>query len=147
MNISDQAIQNLKIGNITPDAVYIGFTKIFPTTHTLIARCTNYTMAPAQVFINDEHAVTIDLGTKIEKTLQVQPGDKVTFRLTSREADLTVASNNSKNPDTYPYWSPADIQWFKDTNPIYGSSYVAYSFYMPESDAEVYVRYGTGVIT
>ena len=116
-------------------------------TFTLLARCTNYTMNPTQIFINDEHAVTIALGGSIEESLQVPAGAKVTFRLTSREADLTVASNNTNDPTKYPYWTPTSIKWFKDTNEIYGSSYVAYSFYMPESDAEIYVRYGTGVIT
>ena len=118
-----------------------------PSTFALLARCTNYTMAPTQIYINDTLATTLALGSNISETIQVKPGDKVTFRLTSREADLTVASNNTNDSTKYPYWTPTSIKWFKDTNEIYGSSYVAYSFYMPESDAEVYVRYGTGVIT
>lgn len=115
-----------------------------PKEYQLSARSYNNTYNQTRVFVNDIEVLAIPLGEKGAANTTVLSGDKVTIRLTDRGSNpLTDANSNDSN--IYPYWSPSNLNWFQDTNTIY-DGYLAYSFYMPRSDVDMYLQYSDRIM-
>lgn len=140
----DGEARKIKKIYIGVDSVAQLFYESAPEAYQLTARSWNGTMGSTKVFINDVETLSIPLSTSSSQagvTTTVMAGDKVTVRLTAKGSN-PLTETNSNNSTTLPYWSPDTLEWFQDTNAIY-DGYVAYSFYMPKSNVDFYLKYAS----
>ena len=145
--INNMNISSIVLNNKSFEKAILNDKMVFqtaPKEYQLSARSHNNTMNPTRILVDDIEVLSIPLSSYETVTTTVLAGKKVTVRLTSQGSN-PLTEVNSGDPNTYPYWSPDNIEWFQDTNTIY-DGYVAYSFYMPSSDVDIFLKYASVVV-